>query len=103
MYPTSLMGVTPTINAVWFHIGNEITKSSMLKVVLRALFSPSEKTEIRPSRPKSAIKERVSLAVMEAGFIMLMNLWLRAAMPTPPIPRFQAVPGVWRLPTPYTE
>ena len=51
-------------------------------------------------RPKSAIKERVSLAVTAAGFIMFMNLLFLVAMPTPPILLLNAVPCLDRSPTP---
>jgi len=38
-----------------------------------------------PDRPKSAMKERESRAVAEAGFIVLTNRLLRVAIPTPPM------------------
>ena len=84
-------------------MGKEMTKSSILTVVLSAFLSPSVKREMRPSRPKSAMKERESRAVTEAGLRMFTKRWLRAAMPTPPMPRFQAVPPWCICPGPNTE
>ena len=101
--PVSLKGWMPTMNAVWRHIGKEITKSLMLKRVFFPLRSPSLKMENLPDRPKSAMKDRESRAVIEAGFIVFTNRLLRVAIPTPPMEALKAVPAAWRSPTPYTE
>ena len=51
----------------------------------------------------SAMKERESLAVNEAGLTMLMNLLLLLAIPTPPILLLYAVPSLVIFPIPYIE
>ena len=90
--PVSLKGWMPTMKAVWRHIGKEITKSLMFKRVFVPLRSPSMNREALPERPKSAMKDRESRAVDEAGFIVLMNRLLRVAIPTPPMEALKEVP-----------
>ena len=75
----------------------------MLNRVFVLLRSPSLKTENLPERPKSAMKDRESRAVADAGFIVFTNRLLRVAIPTPPIELLKAVPAAWRSPMPYTE
>ena len=88
------------MNAEFLHIGKDITKFSRLAVVLKPVLSPSVKRDRRLLTVKSDIKERESLAVMDAGLVVFTKRLFLVAMPTPPIPRFQAVPPLCRFPTP---
>ena len=88
----SLYGFSPTIRAVLRHRGKEITKLSMLNTVVNPLESPSLNSERRPASAKSAINERESRSVTEAGFCVLMKRLLRVATPTPPIELCQECP-----------
>ena len=83
--PVSLKGWMPAMKAVLRHIGKEMTKLLILKRVFVPCISPWVNREAFPETPKSAIKDRESRAVIEAGFIVFTKRLLRVAIPTPPM------------------
>lgn len=71
--------------------------------MLTDFISPCLKRVQAPEREKSAIKERESRAVTEAGFVILRKRLFLDATPTPAIWRLYEEPGIAISPTPNIE